>query len=97
VNGVFDIMFKQVQLKLFLFAGPSATKHGPNNQSSLHDELIEKVEIMTLENKKLKKYLTHATTRGKIAIESNDVNNELAVDNVTLQNPIVDKLGKLIS
>jgi hypothetical protein len=24
-------MFKQLQLKLFLFAGPSATKHGPNN------------------------------------------------------------------
>jgi hypothetical protein len=32
VNGVFGIMFKQLQLKLFLFAGPSATKHGPNTQ-----------------------------------------------------------------
>jgi hypothetical protein len=30
VNGVFGIMFKQLQLKLFLFAGPSAMKHGPN-------------------------------------------------------------------
>jgi hypothetical protein len=51
------------------------------DQSSLHDELIEKVEVMTLENQKLKKYLTDATTKGKFAIESNDVNNELAVDN----------------
>jgi hypothetical protein len=31
MNGIFDIMFKQLQLKLFLFARPSATKHGPNN------------------------------------------------------------------
>jgi hypothetical protein len=51
------------------------------DQSSLHDELIEKVEVMTLENQKLKRYLTYATTRGKVAIESNDINNELAVDN----------------
>jgi hypothetical protein len=29
----------------------------------------------------LKKYLTDATTRGKVAIENNDFNNELAVDN----------------
>jgi hypothetical protein len=36
---------------------------------------------MTLENQKLKKYLIDATTRGKVAIESNDINNELAVDN----------------
>jgi hypothetical protein len=50
------------------------------DQSSLHDELIKKVEVMTLENQKLKKYLTDATTRRKVAIESNDINNELAVD-----------------
>jgi hypothetical protein len=31
MNGTFGIMFKQLQLKLFLFAGPSATKHGPNS------------------------------------------------------------------
>jgi regulator of replication initiation timing len=49
------------------------------DQSNFHDELIEKVEVMTLENQKLKKYLTDATTSGKVAIESNDVNNELAV------------------
>jgi hypothetical protein len=30
MNGVFGIMFKQLQPKLFLFIGPSATKHGPN-------------------------------------------------------------------
>jgi hypothetical protein len=29
----------------------------------------------------LKRYLTNATTRGKVAIESNEINNELAVDN----------------
>jgi hypothetical protein len=46
--------------------------------------LIEKVEVMTLENQKLKEYLTDATTKGKVTIESNDVNNELAVDNERL-------------
>jgi hypothetical protein len=38
------------------------------DQSSLHDELTEKVEVLTLENQKLKRYLTDATTRGKVAI-----------------------------
>jgi predicted nuclease with TOPRIM domain len=33
------------------------------DQSSIHDELIEKFEVMTLENRKLKKYLTDATTK----------------------------------
>jgi hypothetical protein len=50
--------------------------------------LIEKVEVMTLENQKLKKYLTDATTKGKIAIESNDVNNELVVDNERLRDEV---------
>jgi hypothetical protein len=58
------------------------------NQSSLYDELIEKVEVMTLENHKLKRYLTNATTRGKVAIESNDINNELAVDNERLRDEV---------
>jgi hypothetical protein len=40
--------------------------------------LAEKVEVLTLENQKLKRYLTNATTRGKVAIESNDINNVLA-------------------
>jgi hypothetical protein len=57
------------------------------DQSSIHDELIEKVEVMTLENQKLK-YLTDATTRGKVAIESNDINNELAVDNERLRDEV---------
>jgi hypothetical protein len=35
VNGVIGIKFKQLQLKLFLFAGPSATKHGPNRDHFL--------------------------------------------------------------
>jgi hypothetical protein len=42
--------------------------------------LPEKVEVLTLENQKLKRYLTDATTRGNVAIESSDINNELAVD-----------------
>jgi hypothetical protein len=57
------------------------------DQSSLHDELIEKVEVMILENQKLKKYLIDAT-KGKIAIESNDVNNELEVDNERLRDEV---------
>jgi hypothetical protein len=58
------------------------------DQSSLHDELIEKVKVTTLENQKLKKYLTDATTKGKFSIESNDVNNELALDNERLREEI---------
>jgi hypothetical protein len=50
--------------------------------------LIEKVEVTILENQKLKKYLTDATTRGKVVIESNDVNNELAVDNERLRDDV---------
>jgi chromosome segregation ATPase len=48
-------------------------------QTSIHDELTEKVEVLTLDNQKLKRYLTDATTIGKVAIENNDFNNELAV------------------
>jgi hypothetical protein len=59
-----------------------------DDQSSLHDELIKKVEVMTLDNHKLKKYLTDATTRGKVAIERNDINNELAVDNERLRDEV---------
>jgi hypothetical protein len=50
--------------------------------------LIEKVEVMTLENQKLKKCLTDATTKGKTDIESNDVNNGLAVDNEGLRDEV---------
>jgi regulator of replication initiation timing len=65
------------------------------DQSSLHDELIEKVEVMTLENQKLKKYLAEATTRGKVVIESNDINNELIVDNERLRDEVKElKIGK---
>jgi predicted nuclease with TOPRIM domain len=60
--------------------------HG--EQTSLHDELTEKVEVLTLDNQKLKRYLTDATTRGKVAIENNDFNNELAVDNERLKNGV---------
>ena len=57
-------------------------------QTSLHAELTEKVEVLTLDNQKLKNYLTDATTRGKVAIENNDFNNELAVDNQRLKNEV---------
>jgi hypothetical protein len=30
MNGTFGITYEQLQPKLFLSAGPSATKHGPN-------------------------------------------------------------------
>jgi hypothetical protein len=43
---------------------------------------------LTLDNQKLKRYLTDATTRGKVAIENNDFNNELAVDNERLKNEV---------
>jgi hypothetical protein len=36
----------------------------------------------------LKRYLTDATTRGKVVVESNDFNNELAVDNERLRNEV---------
>jgi chromosome segregation ATPase len=58
------------------------------DQSSLHDELIEKVGSHDTRELELKKYLTDATTKGKIAIQSNDVNNELAVDNERLRNEV---------
>jgi hypothetical protein len=58
------------------------------DQTSLHDELTEKVEVLTLDNQKLKRYLTDATTRGKVAIENNDFNNELAVENERLKNEV---------
>ena len=57
-------------------------------QTSLHAELTEKVEVLTLDNQKLKNYLTDATTRGKVAIENNDFNNELAADNQRLKNEV---------
>jgi hypothetical protein len=58
------------------------------DQSSLHDELIEKVEVLTLENQKFKRYLIDATTRGKAVIESNAINNELTVDNERLRDEV---------
>jgi chromosome segregation ATPase len=56
-----------------------------DDQTSHHDELTEKVEVLTLDNQKLKRYLIDATTREKVAIENNDFNNELAVDNERLK------------
>jgi predicted nuclease with TOPRIM domain len=58
------------------------------DQSSLHEDLVEKLEVMSLENKKLKKYLTDATTKGKFAIEIQDLDNELMIDNERLREEI---------
>src|SRR5688572_3268816 len=33
MNDAFGVMYEQLQPKLFLFAGPSATKHGPNSSN----------------------------------------------------------------
>jgi regulator of replication initiation timing len=56
-----------------------------DDQSSLHDDLIENFKIVALENKKLKKYLTEATNKEKVAIESKDFNNELVLNNERLR------------
>jgi hypothetical protein len=40
---------------------------------------------VSLENKKLKKYLRDATTKGNIFIESKDVDSELIHDNERLR------------
>jgi thiaminase len=58
------------------------------DQYSIHDDFVEKLEVMTLENKKLKKYLADATTRGKFVIESKDFNNELVLNNKRLREEI---------
>jgi hypothetical protein len=34
MNDTFGVTYEQLQPKLFLFAGPSATKHGPNRSTS---------------------------------------------------------------
>jgi hypothetical protein len=58
------------------------------DQSSHHEYLIEKLVVMSLKNEKLKKYLTDATTKGKIVIESKDFDNELVHDNERLREEI---------
>jgi hypothetical protein len=39
MNGAFGVTYEQLQPKLFLSAGPSATKHGPNNTKK-EDQLM---------------------------------------------------------
>jgi hypothetical protein len=34
MNDAFGVTYEQLQPKLFLFAGPSATKHGPNTYNA---------------------------------------------------------------
>jgi hypothetical protein len=41
MNGAFGITYKQLQPKLFLSAGPSATKHGPNMHDVPQGECVE--------------------------------------------------------
>jgi hypothetical protein len=42
----FGITYKQLLPKLFLPAGPSATKHGPNNEYLREDEFQEEMDEM---------------------------------------------------
>jgi hypothetical protein len=42
MNDAFGVTYEQLQPKLFLFAGPSVTKHGPNTHRAA--EAIKKVE-----------------------------------------------------
>jgi hypothetical protein len=49
---------------------------------------LKKLEVMSLENEKLKKYLTDATTKGNFFIESKDFYNELVHDNERLREEI---------
>jgi hypothetical protein len=41
MNDAFGITYEQLQPKLSLSVGPSATKHGPNNRPSL--QLAKKI------------------------------------------------------
>jgi hypothetical protein len=41
MNDTFVITYEQLQPQLFLSAGPSATKHGPNNRDKSSHELLE--------------------------------------------------------
>ena len=36
MNDAFGVTYERLQPKLFLFAGPSATKHGPNSMVIYH-------------------------------------------------------------
>jgi hypothetical protein len=55
------------------------------DESSHHEELIGKFEVISLENEKLKKYLKDATTKGSIIIERNGLDNEMVHDNERLK------------
>jgi hypothetical protein len=77
-----------MRLLTLLLRSTSCDDLSQDDQTSLHDELTEKVEVLTLDNQELKRYLTDATTRGKVVIESNDINNELVEDNERLRNEV---------
>jgi hypothetical protein len=49
MSGIFGITCKQLQPKLFLLAGPSATKHGPNNLFLLEEEGSDPLEFVAPE------------------------------------------------
>jgi hypothetical protein len=51
------------------------------DESRHHEDLIEKFEVISLENEKLKRYLKDVTTKGNIVIERNDLHNKLVHDN----------------
>jgi hypothetical protein len=63
MNGTFGITFKQLQPKLFLLAGPSATKHGPNSSPfAVLDRffvtsLIREKSLLGFRKEKVRKHL----------------------------------------
>jgi hypothetical protein len=74
VNGVFGIMFKQLQPKLFLFAGPSATKHGPNTGAKGREESPPRVKSHRSgdKKKKMKKVVYYETNSSSPSTSGSD-------------------------
>jgi hypothetical protein len=53
-----------------------------------HGELVDKLEIITLENDKLKRYLKDSTTKENSAMERNDLDSKMVHDNERLREEI---------
>jgi hypothetical protein len=53
MNGAFGVTYEHLQPKLFLSAGPSATKHGPNitafRQGVRDEKMLEKLATHDVE------------------------------------------------
>jgi hypothetical protein len=61
MNDAFGVTYEQLQPKLFLFAGPSATKHGPNTSlfkgldRTKIDKINELIDALNDKNRLLEK------------------------------------------